>query len=577
MGLPDGYAVLFIPYDLYAFGKSLIATTFFASNVHFSWHAHPLGYFDARSSSEMLLHSWSQSVEEQYYLLFPTFILILYRLGEVAHKVMFMLNCGNLFCINIGTIYHKPIAAFYLFFPRAWELLIGALLAAKALPEIQSRAIREAIGIVGIGRTVVGTFILTESTPFPGFATLLPCVGAWLIIYGGEHGKSDNKDSTLLPSSRIYTCDLIFTVSVALAFSGHHTEYFIAGRLSALETVLVLVWSLTMAFLSFEFVERPFRGVKSKFNRRQVFAFGLTASVSFVVIGGIFFVNRGLPRRYDQHTVKQITDNMARGSDYVEPCGNWQADVHSITDIKFCEFGKKWPRKIMFWGDSHVGQLYPVIQEMYQEGDFKNDGILMAIADGCSPAQVLNTVGGNHCGSFSRFAMMRAEENDVKTVFIGFNTNWSFHNNVRCEVVNGRCKRLLSTKETERIFLEDLSNNIRTLRGRGKRVIVCLPFPMYDKSIADLEMREAVFGKFGLSWTATDLTSQALGAQFRSIAASSGADVFDPRMSLCRENTCTIKVNGASIYKDNNRSCRKYREYFEGKPGAGIQRTSKGI
>jgi len=404
---------------------------------------------------------------------------------------------------------------------------------------------------VGIGMIVLGTFILTESTPFPGFAALLPCVGVWLIIYGGEHGKSTIKTALCFRP-------LVFIGVISYSLYLWHwpllviTQYFAAGRLSALETVLVLVWSLTMAFLSFEFVERPFRGGKSKFNRRQVFAFGLTASVSFVAIGGIFFVKGGLPRRYDQQTVKLITDNMARGSDYIEPCGNWQVDVHSITDIKFCEFGKKWPRKVMFWGDSHVGQLYPVIQEMYQEGDFKNDGILMAIADGCSPAQDLNTVGGNHCDAFSRFAMMRAEENDVETVFIGFNTNWSYHNNVRCEVVNGSCKRLLSTTETERIFLEDLSKNIRTLRGRGKRVIVCLPFPMYDKSIADVEMREAVFGKFGLSWTATDLTSQALGAQIRSIAASSGADVFDPRMSLCRENTCTVQVNGVSIYKDSN-------------------------
>lgn len=543
--------IVFIPRDLYDFGKSLIATTFFASNAYFWRTAHPLGYFDASVSSQILLHTWSLSVEEQYYLLFPTFLVVLFRWAKAHIAHWLSLIAAISFLLNIWAVHHKPVADFYLFPPRAWELLIGAILASCSLPEIRHRAARETLGIVGLFLILIATFVLTASTPFPGAAALLPCTGAVLIIYAGEHGNTVIKSSLSLRP-------IVFIGLISYSLYLWHwpllviTRYFTAGELSPWETGLVLLCSVAMAFLSFEFVEKPFRGAKSRLNRRQVFAFGLMSSVTCVALGGLIYIARGLPGRYDRHTVELFADNTARNGDYLDPCGNWEVDIHTISDIKFCEFGSGRPRKIMFWGDSHVGQLYPMIRQMYQEGKFKNEGVLMAIADGCSPAQDLNTTGVHHCDSFSRLAMMRAMENDIETVFIGFNTNWSYHSQVRCKVVNGGCAELLSSAETERIFLDDLSDNIRQLRDSGKRVIICLPFPMYDKSIPELEMRKAAFGRLGLNWTPKDLTSPALTAQIRSIAVRYGADVFDPRRTLCPEHTCKVEVNGVSIYKDSN-------------------------
>lgn len=206
----------------------------------------------------------------------------------------------------------------------------------------------------------------------------------------------------------------------------------------------------------------------------------------------------------------------------------------------------------MFWGDSHVEQLYPVVRTIYNEGDFRGEGALFAIGNGCLPAEHLNLIGGYHCDSFAHFAMMRAEEEDIDTVFIGFNTWWSGHDGVFCASLDGECTQTLSPEETGRRVFEELADHIRTLTSLRKRVIVCLPFPMYDKSIPELEVRNAVFGRLGLGGTAMDVTSPAVSQEIRSIAASAGADVFDPRISLCKGGSCITQVSGVSIYKDSH-------------------------
>jgi hypothetical protein len=147
--------------------------------------------------------------------------------------------------------------------------------------------------------------------------------------------------------------------------------------------------------------------------------------------------------------------------------------------------------------------------------------------------------------------MIRAEEADIDTVFIGFNTWWSVHEDV-CPSVDGRCVGEIPPKEACRRFLQELTEHIYRLKMKGKRVIISLPFPMFDKSIPDLEIRNAVFGRFGLTGVARDITLPGFRGQVASVAKSAGADIFDPLASLCVKQNCVTQVSGVSIYKDDN-------------------------
>jgi len=547
-------AALLVPKDLRVFGESLTATTLFGSNLYF-WHVStPLGYFADTSKWQALLHTWSLSVEEQFYLLFPALLLLLARRAkERVNGCLWFLAAAS-FCLNVWVTRYRPVAGFYFFIPRSWELLIGVLLATKAVPGLRSRTWREIAGLLGMMLIIVAVLSLTESTRFPGFEALLPCLGAGLIIYAGENGPSFVKTVLSLRP-------LVFVGIISYSLYLWHWplfafgRYFSGGDLTRIETAGVLVCSVATAFLSFAFIERPFRGANSVVSRGQIFGFGLVASLSFAVFGSLMYLSHGWPERYSQRTRQVLDENVRRRNDYLETCGNWHVDIRSISDINFCHVGSQSSQKIMFWGDSHVGQLYPAIQTMYNHGDFNNESALFAIADGCLPAQRLNTIdsgGPAYCDSFSKFALIRAEEKDIDAVFIGFNTAWSYQDGIRCAVVDGRCVKTLSSKETGRLFLDELSEQIRTLKNLGKRVIVCLPFPMYDKSIPELEIRNAVFERFGLGGIAKDLTLPAVRGQIQFIATLEGAEVFDPRVSLCHGSDCVTQLNGISIYMDSN-------------------------
>ena len=547
--------ILFSPKDLVVFGKSMIAATSFVSNIFFKRQAGAYGYFDASSDLQVLLHTWSLSVEEQFYLLFPTTLLLLWRWARKRLITSLSIIAFGSFLICVWTTQHRPLTAFYIFVPRAWELLIGSLLALKAVPLLQRRALREIAGLVGLGCIVAAVCTLSRDTPFPGLAALLPCLGAWLIIYSGEGGPSTIR--TILSVRPLVFIGLIsYSLYLwhwpMLVFS----RYFAAGDLTGLETAVVIGLALLAAVISFECIEKPFRG-KSTVNSRQIFALGGAATALSLVMGLAIWCQHGFPGRYASQTRTLIAENTERKNDFLEECGNWRKEIHTINDISFCrmEPAKSRPNSfklIMFWGDSHVQQLYPLIKKMHDAGELQGRGVLLTASNGCTPAEHFNRIQkGFHCDAFAKFALMRAEQDDVDAVFLAFNTWWATHLDI-CPSVDGTCVGKPSLEETRQLFVDELSDDIHSLRSLGKRVIVSLPFPMFDKSIPDLEIRNAVFDRFGLGGIAKDITSPAFRDQVAWVARSAGAEIFDPRESLCHDGGCITQVNGVSIYKDDS-------------------------
>jgi hypothetical protein len=310
---------------------------------------------------------------------------------------------------------------------------------------------------------------------------------------------------------------------------------------------------MVLAVLSFVFIEKPFRGRASRVGRKQIFGFGLAAMTISGVFGLVVYLGHGLPERYDDRTRRLLTENTHRKDDFLEVCGNWKKEVYSVADVTGCQLGPASSRKIMFWGDSHVQQLYPVIKKLYDSGDLLDHGVLFSIADACPPTEHMNnSEQGYHCDSFAHLAMQRAEYSDVDTVFIGFNTWWSIRCRALCASVGGKCIGTPTQEETRRRFLQDISEQVQALTVRGKRVIVSLPFPFFDRDIPDLELRNAVLARFGLVTRARDLSLPRMREDIAAIAKSSGASIFDPRQSLCDVTGCVTEIDGISIYKDQH-------------------------
>lgn len=257
-------SILFYPEELTRFGKSLLATTFFVSNLYF-WHsARPAGYFDTSVAPQPLLHTWSLAVEEQFYLLFPVTLYFLFRWARKRINKYLFIFCALSFVLNLWATQHRPVAAFYWLMPRAWELLLGALLAMKAVPLIQSRTIREILALLGIGMVVTSVWLPLGGLAFPGYIALLPCIGTALVIYAGETGPS-------FVARFLSLKPVVFIGVISYSLYLWHWPVIVFSQRSPLnfdengEIAFVILFSVLAAFLSFEFIERPFRGSGSRF------------------------------------------------------------------------------------------------------------------------------------------------------------------------------------------------------------------------------------------------------------------------------------------------------------------------
>ena len=281
------FAWLFLlPSHLKDFSQSLIAVSVFLSNILF-WRES--GYFGAASELKPLLHTWSLAVEEQYYVLFPLFLMALWKLGKRwIFGALMAVSALSLAAAQWGA-YHKPFAAFFLLPTRVWELGIGALIAFYFFYKSEHanfiklrKNTSEILGAVGLFLICYAIFSFDKNTPFPSFYALIPTVGAGLIII---FSTPDTVVGRFLGIKPIVGIGL-------LSYSAYlwHQPLFVFVRhvsLTEPNTVLLLVLSVTsilLAYPTWRFVENPFRN-KTVIRRRSLFFFAVLGSVAFAVIG----------------------------------------------------------------------------------------------------------------------------------------------------------------------------------------------------------------------------------------------------------------------------------------------------
>ncbi len=271
-----------IPDQVRDFYGSLIAVASFVSNFFFATDA---GYFGAAPLEKPLLHTWSLSVEEQYYVLFPLLLMVSWRHGRAS--VGRWIAIAAVLSLIIAELSHRlfdPEIAYFLTTGRAWELLLGSLLAFHA-DELSERApdwLRELAAMSGLLFIAIGIFGFDQHTPSPGVAMLLPTLGAALILV---FARSDTFSGRLLGRWPLVAIGL---VSYS-AYLWHQPIYAIArvGGLyepnSLLFGVLGVV-AILMGGVSYFLVERPFRS-KTRFSRRTIFVFGAGSLLLILSIG----------------------------------------------------------------------------------------------------------------------------------------------------------------------------------------------------------------------------------------------------------------------------------------------------
>ena len=333
---------LILPLGLEQYAQSFLSVIFFASNIFF-WKQ--TDYFGQTSDQIPLLHTWSLGVEEQYYIFFPLIIMALWRFG---YKRVFATIAGlsvlSLAASQWGSI-EKPAANFYLMPTRAWELLIGSLIAfAGEKPAIcVSNKKKNILSMLGLALVLGSLIFYNEATPFPSLYALLPTVGAGLILAFSRKGTLSHKMLSTQP--------LVWVGLISYSTYLWHQPLFVFARMYSISEInelgysALIIASLVCGWLSWRFVESPFR-YNGYWTRNRIFASTGAASIFAACIGVLLLSGNGYPERFPESTRRLL---MYQNTEVISAYVN----DHYKNHVKDREFSDKDSRpKLLIIGDS---------------------------------------------------------------------------------------------------------------------------------------------------------------------------------------------------------------------------------
>ncbi len=294
LSIPLSFAWM-LPADMLDFSQSLIATPLFISNFLFFIES---GYFDAAIEVKPLFHTWSLAVEEQFYIIFPIFIITIWRFGfkiiTISIVVLFFVSL----MLAEFTLSIDRMLSFYMLPTRIWELLLGSIIAILQYKNIKisnNHILSSILGTIGLILIFTSIVIFDKNSPMPGYFTLIPTIGAGLIIMFASNITIVGK---FLGNK--------FLVGIGLvSYSAYlwHQPLFAFVRIYRFGDVKpgmyasAILITFILAFMTWKFIENPFRN-KSKIKLKLVVTGSIFASLLLVIIGISGVVTNGFEEIY---------------------------------------------------------------------------------------------------------------------------------------------------------------------------------------------------------------------------------------------------------------------------------------
>jgi len=345
---------IFLPFHLERLGGALISAVFWCSNVFF-WTEN--GYFDASSSLKPLLHTWSLSVEEQFYLIWPSLIAVLFGFGKRIWLVAGIAIIGIVsFAAAELWMRMDSSAAFYLAPFRVYEFGIGALLVFFYEKKPKRKVVLDIVLLAGFALIGMTVLIFDEHTPFPGVKTLAPCLGAALIIYAGQ---AERVGFLLRNSISRYIGLISYSLYLVhwpvVVFYKYSVDSF-----TRIDKIAVIAIAVILAILMHRFVENPLRKSIGKNSSR--FIAGCAVSILVLtVLSGAAWVNSGWPSRWNlPEPILEIVTDQPEIRDNTWDLVNDNRDINlgSFSDI---DEGSAPAVRLLLLGDSHSKDIFNAI------------------------------------------------------------------------------------------------------------------------------------------------------------------------------------------------------------------------
>ena len=422
-----------LPDDLSSFSRSVAAVSVFSSNVLFNAETN---YFGPAIERKPLLHTWSLSIEEQFYVVFPIAILAVWWMRRRwLMPAIALAALGSLLLAHLGGNFRTsppfvedawrwvnvPTWGFYLLPARAWELLVGAL-AALALEGRAPRNTRTShvLSLAGVAMILYAIVTFDASTPFPSFYTLIPVMGTALVVLTATPGTFGGRCLLFPP--------LVAAGLVSYSAYLWHQPLFAFARLRSFEKpsdgLLAGLCAATfvLAYLSWKLVEQPFRD-RRRFTRRTIFSSALVASGGLFALGALGVYAEGFEGRW---TLPPAVKASLSYSPRVTECFDlenahraetWFCDVVSDGTLKGALHGA--PHSFVVAGDSHMLSTLPAFERAAAE--LGVNGLATGIS-GCPPLLDVYTLTDNKplrdCHQLNRRVFDHVRRERIPAVFL---------------------------------------------------------------------------------------------------------------------------------------------------------------
>jgi peptidoglycan/LPS O-acetylase OafA/YrhL len=502
--------VLLLPSYFEDFSRSLTASATFVSNLYF-WKAS--GYFANGANLRPLLHTWSLSVEEQYYIFAPVTFFLIFRFLNKRWALALLPVIAASLALSIYASRIGPTANFFLLPMRAWELLLGAVLALAPPPRLKLAWAREAIAVLGLGLIGVAVFAYTEATPFPGLSALPPCLGAALLIYAGSgEGTVATRTLALPPFVGVglisYSLYLVHWPIISFL------TYLTLKPPRSIDAIPILIASLALAYLSWRFVEQPFRARGLSARRRTVLIGGAAMIVAVAALGALGVATHGLPGRFPKLAVQTTHD----------PQGLWSEGTCFLSnnpdigrwDEGRCTLTRGGP-KALLWGDSYAADYVPGIEA---EAAMIPYTVIQYTAAGCPPILSYSSASRPNCASFNRNALAIIDRDHIGVVVIS--ARWV---------------------DMQRRGLEEIRSTLGALSRRGVKVYLLGQSPMFTTDVQLIAFRRPDQDRWSISF------DPALNARLRALAGP-GVAFVDPLAHICAGESCPYRQGQALMFND---------------------------
>jgi len=319
------------------------------SNFYFSQQD---GYFAKSSEYLPLLHTWSLAVEEQFYLIFPILLLWIKRKSFSGHKnTAFILLCIALgsFIINLFGVALFKFSNFFLIPGRAWELLLGGLLA-YANKNLSVKTLHgELLAWISCLTLFACALLYNNSINFPGVAALPVCLATAIIIFVNSRSQTSlGRLLSLKPF--VYVGKISYSLYLwhwpIFVFS----KYASTGDLSTIHFIIMLIASFIMAVLSYHFIEQPIR--KGALSDRHLISGMIGFTLSCIAIGVVCYKSDGLESRFNKDVLQYANASnqslKIRSSKMTLPIPDNNGEVIPL----------------LLWGDSHAAHIAPALNQL---------------------------------------------------------------------------------------------------------------------------------------------------------------------------------------------------------------------